>query len=236
VRALFKPYVYPSLLEPLRTQVIETLSQSDNHDECRKIARCKGSFFQCGSVYCPSCLRGDSYHLKNRIVCACDHARYKRNLKFARFKCVDVPLDALRETSGTLMRTSRQMFKRLGVPGHITQLEVSFEGWRDLYHPHIHSLIDTPPGGRRFISPSAYEQEWLEALPDHLHPRENAGHIETVRDLDAVCTYTAKSPFRSWIEDRARVARTVAVIRETKGLQQTYFRGSLQPADDAVAA
>lgn len=135
------------------------------------------------------------------------------------------------------MRTSRQVFKRLGASGHITRLEVSFEDWGDLYHPHLHHLIDTPPGGRRFIPLTAYEQEWLEALPHYLHPGENAGHIETVRNLDAVCAYTAKSPFSDWIAGKERVARTVAAIRETKGLQKITFRGSLGgPAHYAVAA
>jgi hypothetical protein len=237
----FPKYKYPSQLTTIRDEVLKTLMNTGHTNEYRKIARCKGSYLQCHSAYCPSCLRGRGHKRNGRILEACDNVsdNHANHLKFGTFKAKDVPLEALRETSKALMLATRQTFTSLGVTDYISRLEVSFESWSDLYHPHIHAIIKTPVGGRSFIPGTAWQGGWLRALPDHLHPSKGGAHIKPVRDLVATTMYMTKSPYSAYIkaQEHAEVARTVVTIRETVGLQKLNFRGSLNnPAHCATAA
>jgi hypothetical protein len=220
----FQPFTYPPQLESIRDQVLNVL---DDSNERRRIALCKGSSLQCHSSFCPSCVRGRAFKEKGRILEACQQVAPSR-LKFGTFKTRDVALDALRETGQIIMETGRRVFERLGVDGYVARLETSFEDWSDLYHPHGHAIIDSPSGGRGFIPRQVWEDEWLGALPSDLHPLEQGAHVTPVRDLVASAAYMTKSQF---LEHSA--ARTVAAIRELKGVRKLNRGGSLK---DRVAA
>jgi hypothetical protein len=91
----------------------------------------------------------------------------------------------VREAGQTIIHAGRTALKSLGVSGYVCRLETSFEDWHDNVHTHAHAIVDSPSGGRGYIPASAFEDEWLKALPASLHPLQNAAHIAPVRDLEA---------------------------------------------------
>ena len=138
-------------------------------------------------------------------------------------KSRDVVLGDLRDTGRVLLETGRKALAKLA-DGYALKLETSFEDRSDeRYHPHCHVIVDSPAGGRGFIPGAAFEDAWLEALPNDLHPRQSATDISVVRDLEAASAYLGKSPFASL----GAVGRTVAAIAATKGLHRLSLRGSL---------
>ncbi|SRR6266851_1308043 len=93
------------------------------------------------------------------------------------------------------------------------------------YHAHLHALIDSPSGGRGFISRGAWRDEWLGALPAHLHPLEGGAHVTPVRDLEATCKYLTKSPFSKHVRDHEK--RVVEALLASKGMRRTIIKGSM---------
>jgi hypothetical protein len=150
-------------------------------------------------------------------------------LRFATLTTRDVSLDALAETSRTIMQASKRTLKALGVTDYAGHLETSFQDWSDDYHPHIHALIDSPPAGRGYIPLDRWQDAWLGELPEFLHPIEGGAHVNPVRDLAASCEYLTKSPFYDFVQQSqaANVRRVVAAICESKGLHKFASRGSL---------
>lgn len=96
---------------------------------------------------------------------------------------------------------------------------------RDEYHAHLHALIDSPSGGRGFIPRDTWRDEWLAALPAHLHPVEGGAHLTPVRDLEATCNYLTKSPFSENVRDHEK--RVVEALLACKGMRRTVIKGSL---------
>ena len=144
-------------------------------------------------------------------------------LKFATLICKDVPISEHREAVQTLMRTGRETFGGLGAKGYALACETSHEPWSDVYHVHLHSIVDSAPNGRGYISAQRLQQQWEFALGPDMRPRS---HIRPVRNPGASGCYIVKSPFTPNMTPEA-VARTVAVIYESRGLQRFNLRGSL---------
>jgi hypothetical protein len=216
----FRSFNYPGLLEPVRDAVIKTLGHQT--EEGRKIRACRYKS-RCHSIYCPLCCRQAGYERKNRILgAACLLSRAR--LKFGTFTTKDVPLDTLRDVGQQIMRTGRRVLTKLKVTGYAARLETSFEQWGEHYHPHLHALIDSPPGGRGFVSAHAWLNEWLGNLPNDLHPADGGAHVAPVRELRASCTYLTKSPFSDYVGNAERI---IDGITTCKGMRQAMSRGSL---------
>ena len=211
---------YPRHLEPLRDQVLDLL----DHDrpERLKLVRCRYKS-RCHSVYCPLCRDQDAHTKKDKLVRGVSRLG-GRLLKVGTFITRDVPLDALKETSKQIMQSVREVFRSTNTTDYAAGLETSLPDWSDLYHPHAHALLTARPGGRGFISEDGWMDAWLTALPDHLHPLEGASRIEPVREVDAVCSYVTKSPFRPQF-NHVDIERTVEAIRAGKGLRQFSYLG-----------
>jgi hypothetical protein len=212
---------YPGQLEPIRAGVLEALGQESL--EGRKIQSCRYTS-RCHSIYCPLCCRQSGYDMKERIMLAASQVAGAR-LKFGTFVAKDVPLDSLREAGREIMQAVGRVFKTLKVDGYAGRLETSFEDWRDEYHAHVHALIDSPAGGRGFIPRDAWLDEWLGALPAHLHPVEGGAHVRPVRDLERAATYMMKSPFSEHVRNNEK--RVVAALSACKGMRRTIIKGSM---------
>jgi hypothetical protein len=221
------PINYPPEMEETRRQTIQALG-SDDPDSSR-LERCRFKS-RCNSCFCPLCCKGRAYRDKGRILEAANNVPTK-SLRFATFKTKDVALDNLREAGQIIMQTGRTVLGRLGVSGYVCRLECSFEEWHDNVHAHAHAIIHTPSGGRGYIPASAFEDEWLSALPSSLHPVTDAVHVAPVRDLEAAATYISKSPFF-----QTSAARTVAALRQLRGVQRVAYRGSLANSHHAHCA
>jgi len=230
------PDNYPQELEIIRSTVIQTL---DDPFMQNRLMRCRFTS-RCNSSYCPFCCIERGRDRKRRILGTVSNVRH--HPRFVTFTTRDVPIEQLRETSRELMACTRLVMERLRVAGHVQCLEVSFRDGGE-YHPHTHTLVDTPSEGRSFLSKAAWQEEWLRALPKDLHPPEGGVHAESVRSLEAVSDYITKSPFHAYVRERERqlelvaVRRTVATIRATEGLQKINRRGSFgESAHCALAA
>jgi hypothetical protein len=149
-------------------------------------------------------------------------------LKFATFTCLDVPLRGLRESAKHLVNAARKTLRNAGTKNFALRLESFSETWSDLYHPHVHALLDTPNGGRNYVSADAWETEWLTALPSWLHPIGSGSHVKPVRDLRKTCSYLAKSPYAEYADtsNENAIRRVVDSILATKGIQQFNVRGT----------
>jgi hypothetical protein len=146
-------------------------------------------------------------------------------LKFATFKSADVPLDTLRDAGKALMKAGRSTLKALKIPDHAIRLETSCADWTDSYHPHLHSILSTAPGGRNYISPDGWENAWMADLPTWLQPVQGT-HIATVRNLQAASSYFTKSPFADYAESTGEmVARIINGIEATRGIHKYSVRG-----------
>ncbi|WP_373695290.1 protein rep [Edaphobacter paludis] len=216
---------YPDRLEPIRQSILAHLSNdpSTYSQEIFKISNCRYRSL-CRSIYCPYCLHSGG-HSFYRAVLQASMGLPRHRLCFATFAVRDVPLAALRAACKEIMASTRKTFSKLETAHYACHLETSFEKWSEDYHPHAHALIDSPSGGRRFISPDQWETQWLHSLPPDLRPRETGTHVKPVRDLAAACSYLSKSPFHEWVA--GRTARTIATIQATKGLHKVIQRGHL---------
>jgi hypothetical protein len=136
-------------------------------------------------------------------------------------------LTNLRDTTREILTATKRTLCALNVDGYIARTEVSFEDWSDVYHPHSHAIIHTAPSGKRYVPAHAWEDEWLNALPSHLHPVEGGAHCEPVRDIEATCSYLTKSPFLVHISNQGQIDRTITVIQTTKGLAKLATQGTL---------
>jgi Site-specific DNA methylase len=215
---------YPEELEPIRRSVIDQLSHTSLCPlEISKLSNCRYKSL-CRSIYCPYCLHSGG-HTFYRAVLRAAKGVPRRRLRFATLTVRDVPLDDLRAACKEIQRATRQTFSTLGTAHYACHLETSFGSWTEDYHPHVHALIDSPSGGKGFVSTERWETEWLRSLHRDLHPVGTAAHVKPVRDLAAACSYLSKSPFYKCVAERT--ARTMAAIQATKGLRKVIQRGHL---------
>ena len=217
------PTDYPSNVEPIRREVLKLIDR----DESTKLLSCRFKY-RCQSIYCPLCQRQLSYGRKDALYQAAQGIAPRR-LRFGTFKAKDVPLDALRESGKRIMQAGRAAFSLLGLNGYHLALEVSSENWSDVFHGHLHAALDTPAGGRGFLSHAEWQDAWLSSLPADLHPVDTteAAHVRPIRDLEQTCYYGTKSPFAKVVAERESIARTVASIRTLKGLKRFSRAGTL---------
>lgn len=166
----------------MRDDIQEAISQSHPIDSL-KLARCKGSFLQCHSIFCPSCVRGQLHHQRGRVLAACSllPERRRKSLKLATFRVRDVRPQDLRDVAKESSTAVSKTLQNLGVSGSVTRLEVSSPDWSDEVHPHFHCLIDSPPSGRGFIPKIAFTESWAEHLPADLHAPVPDVHVGIVR-------------------------------------------------------
>jgi hypothetical protein len=138
--------VYPHELLAIRDKVVRLLDPEEKH----KLIRCRWKSL-CHSRFCPLCLRVREFKRKRRIAEAIEMIEPCR-LKFATLICKDVRISEYREVVQTLMRTGRETFGGLGAKGYALACETSHEPWSDVYHVHLHSIVDSAPNGRGYIS------------------------------------------------------------------------------------
>ena len=194
--------------------------------EQQKLSSCRPHHY-CNSTFCPHCLKRAGFQRQTRLLQVASNVPHP--LKFGTFTGRNLPMGRVREASTVLMQTARTVCKRFKVKGFALRLEVSDPKGLDL-HPHVHGLIDTPSGGRGYVSPSDWQDAWLHALPQDLHPTVGGAHIKPVRNLGASCNYLLKSAFSALCEDAYDgddIERVVAYITACKGTQQFSVRGSL---------
>jgi hypothetical protein len=222
----FQPYLssYPADLNTIREGVLASLA--NDPQETQKLLSCRCTS-QCHSVFCPSCLRVAGSRQKRRLLQAAGRIPESR-LKFATLTAKYVPLDGLREAGQALIRAGRSTLKRAGIADYALRLETSYAEGQTGFHPHVHALINTPAGGRKYISSDTWTNEWLDVLPMWLHPSQDAAHVKPVRNLEASCSYLSKSAFAACADaSAAMIHKIVASTRVTKGVQKFNLRGSL---------
>ena len=208
-------------LPPLQLAAFDSLAGTDL-TEARKLLTCR-TRSQCRSIFCPSCAQKAGYQHKHRIFEAASTLKPAR-LKFGTFPGRDVPLDALREAGQVLMQSARTLCKRL-TGGSVIRLEVSDPMTAD-FHAHVHALLDTPAGGKDFISADTWEAEWRSELPQWLHPVQTGAHVKPVRDLNASSCYLSKSAFTS-AKCAEAIRHAVNSIRALKGIPKFSYHGTL---------
>jgi hypothetical protein len=112
---------------------------------------------------------------------------------------------------------------KLKVAQYAACLEVSTQDHATTFHPHTHGIVNTPSRGRGYIPNYAWEDEWLNALPTHLHPVAPA-HCAPVRNLEASVAYITKSPYAAWL-DGQDISQTIAAIDATRNLHKAIQKG-----------
>jgi hypothetical protein len=213
---------YPSQLDPIRQGILSTLAL--DAAERQKLQTCRYKS-HCHSSYCPHCLQQAGYRQQKKVFKAASQIPSPR-LRFATFKSADVPLEALRDAGETLVKAGRSTLKKLKVPDYALRLETSYPAWSLDFHPHLHSILSTAPGGRNYIAPAKWESAWLAELPSWLHPVQGT-HIETVRDLQQSSSYLTKPLFADYAESTGgMVERIVNGITATKGITTFSVRGA----------
>jgi hypothetical protein len=213
-------------LSLLTGAAIGALPTWDSHrfrlTQCRRWSRC-------GSNLCPTCSFAKAFKRRDVLHGTASTIAPKR-LRLITLNGADQPLESLRECSRQMMTAARQTLKNLKVPGAALKLESSFLHWdKGIYHPHAHLLADTPTGGRGFIPAHAWGDEFFERLPNCWHP--TADHVDVSGTIDSVfasASYLTKSPFHG--ASTLDVARIVAAIDATAGLQQYVCFGTLRAA------
>jgi hypothetical protein len=208
---------YPLDLLAIRDEVVVHLLD----EEKQKLIRCRFKS-RCHSRFCPLCLRVQEFKRGCAIVQAMEKIEPCR-LKFATLTCKDVLIGEFRDTVQTLMRAGRQMFDSLRPKGYALACETSHEAWSDLNHVHLHSIVDSAPNGRGYISAQRLQEQWELALGTDMRPES---HIQPVRSASASGCYIVKSPFTPDMTPEA-IAKTLAVIEQSRGLQRFNLRGSL---------
>jgi hypothetical protein len=124
------------------------------------------------------------------------------------------------------MKAARSTLKRLKCADYALSLETSLADG-DSYHPHTHLLLESAPSGRNYISNENLQDAWLTELPQWMHPQMAAAEIETVRDLEAVCSYNTKSPFTG-TGGQTTVGRMIDSLFALKGMKRFERHGSMK--------
>jgi hypothetical protein len=79
------------------------------------------------------------------------------------------------------MRAARTTISKLRTPGAAIHLESPVSDMDPyLWHPHLHVLAHVPAGGRNFIRPGDWIEEFYEQLPNTWHPAANHAHVSGV--------------------------------------------------------
>jgi hypothetical protein len=147
-------------------------------------------------------------------------------LKLATFTARDVELEALREATQAIMRSTRATLKSLGLAHYAARFETSVDVLIGSYHPHIHSLVNTAPSGKAYIPAADWQDAWLSELPAWLHPIEGGTHTERVYDVAGICRYVCKSPYAKG--SLGTISQIVAGIEATRGLRRFATSGAFK--------
>ena len=128
------------------------------------------------------------------------------------------------------MLAGRSTLKNLGIVNYASRFEFSTEDWNEDNHPHLHALVDTPSGGRDYVSADGWLNEWLTQLPEWLHPVEGGSHVKPIRNLAATCSYLMKSAYTAVAPGASSIGKMVSGLLATKGIQKLNLRGTLAVA------
>ncbi|WP_348269418.1 hypothetical protein P8936_11665 [Edaphobacter paludis] len=150
-------------------------------------------------------------------------------LKMATFTSADVDLDGLRDSVAQIMQAIRTTLRNLGIEHCAAKGEASIVAWADSFHPHVHAIVNTAPGGKGYIKASDWQHEWLSALPSYLQPPIGGAHVKPVRDLERACRYFTKSPFR--YATSSTIGSVLEGISALKGVVRFSTSGAFRPRD-----
>jgi len=216
------PNGYPPAVSHLQQLAIGSLPiQREDLSKCRLQSRCN-------AYDCPACSGRISYIQSQRVLKAAEMMPPSR-LKMATFTAANVDLDGLRDSVSQIMQATRTTLKNLGIAQYAAKSEAPVTGLPDWFHPHVHAIVNTAPGGKGYIRVADWQNEWLSALPSYLHPPIGGAHVKPVRELEAACRYFTKSPFHN--ATSSTIGSVLGSIAALKGVVRFSTLGAFRTRD-----
>ena len=158
----------------------------------------------CRDRMCPGCQRRKSLILFHQVKNVChaiqtDFPNYRYLLLTLTVPNVkaDELSDEISHLHKSWDRMSRRAFFKKSIKGYFRALEVTYNGERDDYHPHLHILLCVPPSyfKKTYISRDKWLQYWQEATR---YPEITQVDVRTVKpnpkrpEKDALASATAE--------------------------------------------
>lgn len=193
----------------------------------------------CRERLCPMCQWRKSRKLYSQICDVTDYISKQGNYRylFLTLTVKNVKAEELDETINHLFKSwtkfsRRKEFKK-SILGYFRNLEVTYNLYRDDYHPHFHCLLlvnGSYFNGKNYIKQEEWQRLWKECAELDYEPQVNIKAVtqtEHRKDVSEVAKYTIKASdfLLTDIHKSAEVMETIHYA--LKGRRLTTFSGML---------